>query len=168
MNARDGRTSRTRRVLVALGADERVSWAVLASDIGITSASLTAYKLGRAPFPAEAIPALFRALCRVDRALALWALSEMAGLREIAHTAKPLPGGTDGDDPATDAMQVGEALGVLLGMLARHGPTIEPHEAAEQLPTWRAIEREAVQGRVKVETIAGIGPQRALHMPEAR
>jgi hypothetical protein len=156
------RTSRTRRVLIALAADERISMPVLADDLGISYASLEGYKLGRVPFPAEAIPVLYRALRRVDAALALWAFAEMAGLRDISHVARPLPGAVDPDPLNTDAMQMGEMLGSLLGLIARHGPTTEAHEAAEQVPVWRALENEAAQARVKAETIAAAGPQRAM------
>jgi hypothetical protein len=149
---------------MALGADERVSIPVLVSDMEMPYARWESYRLGRAPFPAEAIPALYRATYRVDPALALWALSEMAGLREVGHVAKPLPAGTDTDAPATDALQVGQHLGRLLEMVQRHGPEIDPLEAHEEAPTWRALEREAAQGRVKVETIARASAQRNMRL----
>jgi hypothetical protein len=154
--------SRSEKVLARLAAHPQLSLAGLARAMDVPDARLKAYAYGRAPFPAELAPALYMAVAEVDPSLALWAFSEVVGLPEIRHEARPLPVGLDRDPVHIDAMQTSEALGQLEGGLARAGAEVDSVEAATLLPDARRARTEMGQVIAKLEDIASRTPQRAL------
>lgn len=156
------------RALRGLQADARVSLVALAARMAIPYDRLYSYVSGRVPFPVERAPDLYRALLPIDRALALLAFSELVGLREIGHEAKPLARATDGDEPATDALQAQHWLGDLSAHLASFGRNVDAYEAQEALPAARRLHVESGQLITKLEVIASITPQRSILSNEVR
>lgn len=159
METTTARLSRSRKVLVKLGEIEIAHrWATL---IGVSTAAYESWLYGRGQFPGERLPNLFTAIVAVteDRSLALWALTEIAGLREIGLELKPTARGTDADPIPVDALQVTQALGALSGKITAAGSEIDHMEAAAMLPSARQLVAEAQQMVTKLEVIAAITPQ---------
>lgn len=152
-------TDRAVRVLARILADGRISARTLATEMGISDCQLGALRWERQRFPAELAPALYEALAPIDAALALWAYTEIVGLRLMGHEARPLPPGLDRDAPAIDALQTAEALGQVQGGIARAGSEVDYQEAAAMLPATRLAHRELDQLEGKLERIAAATPQ---------
>jgi hypothetical protein len=154
--------TRAEEVLSRLTGHPKLSLAGLARAMDVPEARLKAWAYGRAPFPAELAPDLYRAVAEVNASLALWAFSEIVGLRLIGHEARPTMAGLDPDPVAVDALQAGEALGRLEGGIARAGAEVDPYEAAELLPAARSTRHELGQIIAKLEETSKSSPQKAL------
>ena len=160
-------TDRAVRVLARVLGDGRISARTLATEMAISESQLGALRYGRQRFPVELAPDLYEAIAPVDPSLALWAYSEIVGLRLIGHEARPTTG-TDSDPLTVDALQTSGALGEVGLAIAQAGEEVDHLEAAAMLPAVRRARREVGQLAEKIEARARRTPQLSLTSAEAR